>query len=409
MFINLSSFLVYFAFISRVSLSRGDRIAPCEVIFWLYIFYIYFVEVVTVAVIICFVMVIVVVLLLLFCCCFVVVVCVVIDVFADVIVVAAVVGLLLLLLWLYIVELLLLLLSLLLLLLCLLLWLLLLLSLLLFRRGRSFTRPISHSLMWSMIYSNRFVRLTVQLCYFAEMVLEWIDKFLRKLGCHSVKHSSWLTRFFKLNNIYDVIIIVTVIIIIIAIIIIITIINISITIINIKNIMSTIAAAISPPPPPSSSSPPSSTSLSLSLTLRISWAQKQQYFFHMCYTFFSLLSSSSLSYHHHLTITIPASISSAAATVESSIYYWSLSRKLKRDLCDRKKLRQFSGNTPVSRYFNTAVQFDKRLICTGLISIGSAYQCAFYCQTIAFFRARILYFTVFVYLNSSLASVWCNL
>jgi len=39
---------------------------------------------------------------------------------------------------------------------------------------------------------------------------------------------------------------------------------------------------------------------------------------------------------------------------------------------------QFSSNllrnTPVSRYFNTTVQFDKRRICTGLISIWSAYN-----------------------------------
>jgi len=43
------------------------------------------------------------------------------------------------------------------------------------------------------------------------------------------------------------------------------------------------------------------------------------------------------------------------------------------------------GNTPVSSYFGTAVQFDKRPTSTGLISIQSAYKCTFYCQTKAFF------------------------
>jgi len=55
------------------------------------------------------------------------------------------------------------------------------------------------------------------------------------------------------------------------------------------------------------------------------------------------------------------------------------------------------SNTPVSSYFSTAVQFDKRRICTGLISIWSAYKCAFHWQTITFFRARIRiseYFTL---------------
>jgi len=39
----------------------------------------------------------------------------------------------------------------------------------------------------------------------------------------------------------------------------------------------------------------------------------------------------------------------------------------------------------VSRYFSTAVQFHKGRICTGLISIRSAYECVFYCQAITFF------------------------
>jgi len=46
-------------------------------------------------------------------------------------------------------------------------------------------------------------------------------------------------------------------------------------------------------------------------------------------------------------------------------------------------------NTPVSRCFSTTVQFDKQIISTGLILIQSAYKCAFYRETIAFFHARI--------------------
>jgi len=41
--------------------------------------------------------------------------------------------------------------------------------------------------------------------------------------------------------------------------------------------------------------------------------------------------------------------------------------------------------------------FDKIRICTGLISIRSAFKCAFHCQTIAFFSARFWiceYFTL---------------
>jgi len=42
-------------------------------------------------------------------------------------------------------------------------------------------------------------------------------------------------------------------------------------------------------------------------------------------------------------------------------------------------------NTAVPYYLTTAVQFDKRRICTDLISIRSASQCGFYCQVITFF------------------------
>jgi len=34
--------------------------------------------------------------------------------------------------------------------------------------------------------------------------------------------------------------------------------------------------------------------------------------------------------------------------------------------------------TPVSHYLSTAVQFGKRCICTGLISIRCAFKCVFY-------------------------------
>jgi len=54
-------------------------------------------------------------------------------------------------------------------------------------------------------------------------------------------------------------------------------------------------------------------------------------------------------------------------------------------LAARQSTDRVGNNTPVSGHFSTAV--DKRRICTGLNSIWSADDCAFYRQAITFFRA----------------------